>query len=407
MTRSGTVTRCRRPRWRAGVLTATLASGVVLLSGCQGIYSMSLPGGADLGDHPYTVHAQFQDVLDLVPQSSVKVNDVTVGKVDSISLNHSNWTADVTLTVNGDVSLPANSDADLRQSSLLGEKYVELVAPAQGGQGTLADGATIPLARTNRNTEVEEVFGALSMLLNGGGVQQIQTIAKELNSATDGNEPQIRALLGNLNTLMSGLNAHSSDITQALDGVNRLSATLAAQKDQIAGVLTDLGPGLQVLNSQRTQLVAMLQSLSKLSGVAVDTVNKSQTDLVADLKSLQPTLSQLAKSGNDLPNALQILLTFPFTDYATQGAKGDYENLFATINLNLTDVLNNLGRSRQNVLSGLVPGLSGLTGGTSGTPTNQPPPLPLPNQSSGSSGSSGGLTGGLGSILGSLLGGGS
>jgi phospholipid/cholesterol/gamma-HCH transport system substrate-binding protein len=400
------------PRWRAGVVAASLAGGLVLVAGCQGVYSMPLPGGADLGDHPYTVHAEFQDVLDLVPQSSVKVNDVTVGKVDSISLNKANWTADVTLTVNGGVSLPGNSDADLRQSSLLGEKYVELVAPATG-QGTLANGATIPLSRTNRNTEVEEVFGALSMLLNGGGVQQIQTIAKELNSATDGNEPQIRALLGNLDTLMAGLNAHSSDITQALDGVNRLSATLASQKDQIAGVLTNLGPGLQVLNSQRTQLVAMLQSLDKLSGVAVDTVNKSQADLVADLKALTPTLTQLSKSGSDLPNALQLLLTFPFTDYATQGAKGDYENLFATINLNLTDVLNNLGRSRQNPLSGLVPGLSGLTGGTSGTPSNQPPPLPLPEQpptGSGSgpgSGSSGGLSGGLGSILGSLLGGGS
>ncbi|HEY0804403.1 MAG TPA: MCE family protein [Pseudonocardiaceae bacterium] len=372
-----------------------------LLAGCQsfdGAYSLPLPGGADLGSHPYTVHAEFRDVLDLVPQSAVKVNDVAIGKVDSISLNKANWTADVTLSVNGDVKLPANADAQLRQSSLLGEKYIELVAPTSG-TGTLAGGATIPLSRTNRNTEVEEVFGALSMLLNGGGVQQIQTIARELNSATTGNEPAIRALLSNVDTLMAGLNAHSADITQALDGVNRLSATLASQTDQIAGVLTNLGPGLAVLNSQRDQLVAMLESLSKLSAVAVDTVNQSQANLVADLKALTPTLQQLTNAGSSLPNALQILLTFPFTDYATQGIRGDYENLFAKINLNLTDVLTNLGRSRQNPLSGLLPGASGLTGGTTGTPTNQPPPLPLPNQNSGSGG-------GLLGILGSLLGGG-
>ena len=378
---------------------AVLACGLV--AGCQsfdGAYSLPLPGGADLGSHPYTVHAEFQDVLDLVPQSAVKVNDVAVGKVDSISLNKANWTADVTLSVNGDVKLPADADAQLRQSSLLGEKYIELVPPTNG-TGTLAGGATIPLARTNRNTEVEEVFGALSMLLNGGGVQQIQTIARELNSATTGNEPAIRALLSNVDTLMAGLNAHSADITQALDGVQRLSATLASQTDQIAGVLTNLGPGLAVLNSQRDQLVAMLESLSKLSAVAVDTVNQSQANLVADLKALTPTLQQLTNAGSSLPNALQILLTFPFTDYATQGIRGDYENLFAKINLNLTDVLTNLGRSRQNPLAGLLPGTSGLTGGTTGTPTNQPPPLPLPNQNSGSGGS-------LLGILGSLLGGG-
>jgi phospholipid/cholesterol/gamma-HCH transport system substrate-binding protein len=384
-------------------VVAALA-GVGLVAGCQGFqgaYSLPLPGGADLGSHPYTVHAEFADVLDLVPQSTVKVNDVAVGKVDSISLNKSNWTADVTLSVNGDVKLPANADADLRQSSLLGEKYISLVAP-ENGTGSLVDGATIPLARTNRNTEVEEVFGALSMLLNGGGVQQIQTIAKELNSATTGNEPAIRDLLSNVDTLMSGLNAHSAQITQALDGVNRLSATLSSQTDQIAGVLTNLGPGLDVLNSQRDQLVAMLQSLSQLSGIAVDTINKSQADLIGDLKALTPTLQQLSNAGANLPNALQILLTFPFTDYATNGIRGDYANLFATINLNLTDVLTNLGRSRQNPLSGLLPGLSGITGGTSGTPTNQPPPLPLPNQPGGSGT---GSCGGLGGILGTLLGG--
>lgn len=388
--------------WRRGALAVALTGGLVALTGCQsfnGLYSMPLPGGASLGSHPYTVHAEFADVLDLVPQSSVKVNGVIVGKVDAISLNKSNWTADVTLTVNGDVRLPANSDANLRQSSLLGEKYVELLAPAVGqAQGALTTGATIPLARTNRNTTVEEVFGALSMLLNGGGVQQIQTIAKELNSATTGNEPAIRALLGNLNTLMSGLNAHSADITNALDGVNRLSATLASQTDQIAGVLTNLGPGLDVLNQQRDELVTMLQSLNKLSGVAVDTVNKSQANLISDLKSLAPTLQQLSKAGSDLPNALQLMLTYPFTDYAAQGIRGDYENLFATINLNLQDVLNNLGRSRQNILGNLVPALQGVTGGTTGgsSPTTQPPPVPVPPTNSG----------GLGSILGSLLGGG-
>jgi phospholipid/cholesterol/gamma-HCH transport system substrate-binding protein len=393
---------------RKAVTAVALAGGLALVAGCQfdGAYSLPLPGGADLGPHPYTVKAQFQDVLDLVPQSAVKVNDVPVGKVDSITLNKSNWTAEVTMSVNGNVHLPANADADLRQSSLLGEKYIELVAPSSGAQGTLADHAVIPLARTNRNTEVEEVFGALSMLLNGGGVQQIQTIAKELNSATSGNEPAIRELLSNLNSLMSGLNAHSADITRALDGVNRLSATLATQRDQIAGVLSNLGPGLDELNSQRDQLVAMLESLNKLSGIAVDTVNKSQDDLIADLKALKPTLQQLSNAGSALPDSLQLLLTFPFTDYATNGIRGDYANLYATLDLNLGDILSNLGSSRQNPLSDLIPGLSGLTGGSSGA--NQPPPLPLPSPSGGGAGSDDtGTQTGLGSILGTLLGGGS
>ena len=388
-------------RRRVPALAVLAVTAATVLGGCSGgefggVYDLPLPGGADLGDHPYEVHVEFKDVLDLVPQAGVKVNDVAVGKVAQIGLGPDGWTADVTVEVNGDVKLPANASAELRQSSLLGEKYVELVAP-NNPTGRLAGGATIPLDRTNRNPEVEEVFGALSLLLNGGGIGQIQDISKELNSALSGNEPQIRQLLTNLNTLVSNLDSHRNDITSALDGLNRLSGTLNTQKDELAGAIDNLGPGLAVLTQQRDQLVTMLNSLSTLSGVAVDTVNKSQADLIADLKDLQPTLTQLAATGQNLPKSLQLLLTFPFPDSTVNGIKGDYTNLYADLDLNLGDVVSNLGRSRQSILPSL-PALPGLTGGTSGAGNGVP--LPLPTGSGGTS------TGGLGGLLGGLLGGG-
>src|SRR6185312_13999121 len=139
---------------------AALCVGVLLLAGCgfRGAYSFSLPGGADLGDHPYTVQVAFLDVLDLVPQSGVKVADVPVGRVDTIELQD-DWTALVTLTVNGDVDLPANAVAKIQQSSLLGEKFIELAAPGnEKPEGRLRDHPQIPLSRTNRNVEVEELL---------------------------------------------------------------------------------------------------------------------------------------------------------------------------------------------------------------------------------------------------------
>jgi len=311
-----------------------LAAGTVLgTGGCSGYNAMAdvpLPGGAALGSHPYTVKADFSDVLSLVPQASVEVNDVPVGRVTRISLASDSWTAVVTMEVNGDVRLPADAYASLEQSSLLGEKYVELSGPPtnQPATGSLAGGAIIPLARTNRSPEVEEVFGALSLLLNGGGVQQLKTISTELNQALAGNQPEVRDLLGQLNTVVSDLNAHRSDITAALDGLNQLSSTLAARNQQIDTVLSDLSPGLSVLSDQRQQLVTMLQSLTTLSGVAVSTVNASQADLVADLKGLAPTLQRLADAGQDLPNSLQVLVTYPFTDQVLNGVKGDYLNTY-------------------------------------------------------------------------------
>ncbi|MCR3746458.1 MCE family protein [Lentzea californiensis] len=375
-------------------------TALLLVSGCgsggfDGVYNMPLPGGADVGDHPYRVKAQFKDVLDLVPQAGVKVNDVPVGRVEKIDLGPDGWTAEVTLLVNGDVQLPANAFAKLRQSALLGEKFVELGKPpkndrTQAAEGRLADNAVIPLDRTNRNPEVEEVFGALSMLLNGGGVAQLQNITKELNAAMEGNEKEIRSLLGNLNTFVGELDKHKSEIVRALDSMNRLAGTLAQQRDKIAIALTDLEPGLKVLAEQRTQLVTLLQSLDKLSDVATDTINRSRDDIVADLKALQPTLTKLVESGQNLPKSLELLLTYPFPDEAVDGIKGDYTNAFIDLDLNLGTVLDNLGRSRQSPIDSLIP--------SQGTPLPMPN-IPLPNLGQGTGS-------GLGDLLGGLLGGG-
>jgi len=310
------------------------------LSSCsgefKGVYDLPLPGGADLGDHPYRVTVRFADVLDLVPQAAVKVDDVPVGRVETIRLGADGWTAETVLEVNGDVVLPANALARLRQSSLLGEKFVELAPATVSSTETpskdrLADGAVITQDRTNRNPEFEEIFGALSLLLNGGGIGQLQTIDRELSKVMTGNEDQIRSFLSGVDQLATNLDAHRADITTALDGLNRLAATLANRREQVSGALTDLTPGLKTLTDQRAQLVTMLQSLDDLSGVAVDTINRSKADLVADLDALAPILRRLADAGQDLPQALEILPTFPFTDPVLDGIKGDYLNVYASI----------------------------------------------------------------------------
>jgi phospholipid/cholesterol/gamma-HCH transport system substrate-binding protein len=315
----------------AAAVTAVSVAGCSS-GGFNGIYSIPLPGGASLGSHPFQVTAQFANVGDLVPQSAVKVNDVTVGRVTRIYLPANSWTARVAMIINGSVTLPANAIAQIQQSSLLGEQYVGLSAPpGLPPQGRLSNGDVIPLPRTTSNATVEEVFGALSLLLNGGGLAQLHTVTTELNAALAGNEPQIRSVLGQITVLFNNLNAHRRDIIKALDGLNALSATLAVRNRQIGHVLDHITPGLAVLAEQRSQLVTMLNSLHRLSDIAVSTINASQANFAANLRSLEPILRNLADAGRNLPLALQVLLTYPFTDQVLKDIKGDYINSYLSL----------------------------------------------------------------------------
>jgi phospholipid/cholesterol/gamma-HCH transport system substrate-binding protein len=331
---------------RAGALGAA----ALMLTGCgfRGAYSFSLPGGADVGDDPYTVQVEFLDVLDLVPQSAVRVADVPVGRVEEIELAD-DWTALVTITVNGDVDLPANAVAAIQQSSLLGEKYVELAPP--GGrepEGQLDDGALIPLERTNRNVEVEELLGAMSLVLNGGGLAQLQTINRELGEALEGRESAIRDTLSQLDTFIGGLDQQKAEISRALDSANALAETLASRTATIENALDTIGPGLDVINEQRGLLVSMLESLARLGDVGTRIIEQSAENTVADLQLLQPILSQLAAAGPDLAGALPLLLTYPFPDSsltalnyrdAQTGGYGLFTNMTATLDLDLTTLL--------------------------------------------------------------------
>lgn len=326
---------------RAKTAVAAVAAASLALTGCgfKGLYSTSLPGGADVGNHPFTVTAYFDNALDLVPQSSVKVNDVAVGKVTAISLK--GWVAKVTVQVNNSVKLPENATAQIAQTSLLGEKYVSLDAPtAQPSSTLLHTGSVIKLNHTRSAAEVEEVLGALSLLLNEGGLRQIKVIGDELAVALKGREPAVRDLLVQLNTFVGTLDNQKTDITDALVSIDKLAVTLNRQKQVLVQALDTFPQALKVLSEERGKLVTLLTSLDKLGTVATDVINSTQQQLISGLKSLSPVLTQLQASGSDFPQSLRILGTFPFPLGTTRElVRGDYANLDAYLNLDLSDTL--------------------------------------------------------------------
>jgi phospholipid/cholesterol/gamma-HCH transport system substrate-binding protein len=355
-----------RSRPRAALAAVVLGS--LALGGCSA-YDLPLPGGAGTGDDSYTVTAEFADVLDLVPQSSVKVNQVTVGSVEDIQVT--GWTATVRLRLPRAVVLPDNATAELKQTSLLGEKYVALAAPTDAKpQGRLGEGDRIPLARTSRNPEVEEVLGAMSLLLNGGGVAQLKTIEAELNNALRGRTGEVKDLVGQLNTFVGGLDAQKGEIVRAIDSIDRLSGTLAKNQDKIAKALDELPKGLKILADQRRQLTAMLTALRDLGEVGTRVIRGSRADLEANLRAVSPILRQLNKAGDDLPKSYQLLLTYPFPNNAQNTIKGDYTNLWATLDTNLDTLAGNLG-------VGKLPNLPSLPGVP--LPSVPVPSVPVPS----------------------------
>ncbi|WP_127784445.1 MCE family protein [Rhodococcus sp. X156] len=386
-----------RSRRAAGIGAAVLVSSVVL-GGCEfkGLNSLPLPGTEGSGGGAWTVQVEMPNVTTIDQNSPVRVDDVIVGKVSGIELV--GWHAKVTLSLNEDVQLPANATAMIGQTSLLGSNHVELNPPvSEAPVGQLQPGATIPLSQAGAYPTTEQTLSSLSVVLNGGGLSQIQEIASELNNALKGREDSVRSLFTQLNTLLTGLDTQKQDIIRAMEGLNRLAGQVAQQNQVLGGALDSIPPALAVLNQQRADLTTTLASLGNLGYAATRVVTSSKDDLIANLQYLSPSLAALADAGKDLPESLSVLGTFPFPMNSFKNAfHGDYANLGITIDLTLarTDSALLKGTPFYGVLTQLQNVLQQNAGqGTTAAdplqaplntpPQQQPPSQALPGQPAG------------------------
>ena len=154
------------------------------ISGCgwRGANSLPLPGTAGHGPGYYEVQVQMADVTNIQRNSRVRVGDVTVGNVVDVQLQ--GWHALVTLRLDGDVDLPANATAKVGQTSLLGSLHIELSPPTDvAPQGKLHNGSLIPLSSASSYPTTERTLAAVSLLLNGGGLGQLQDITAAFSTA--------------------------------------------------------------------------------------------------------------------------------------------------------------------------------------------------------------------------------
>jgi phospholipid/cholesterol/gamma-HCH transport system substrate-binding protein len=308
------------------------------LSGCawRGLNSLRLPGTQGGGPDSFMAQAQMPDVSNLQPNSPVNVNDVTVGTVTKIE--RQGWHALVTMRLNGDVDLPANSTVTLAQTSLLATLHLELAAPvAAPAEGKLTANSVIPLASAGAYPDTEQTLAMLSMLLNGGGIGDIQDISTAFSTAFTGREQDLRSLLIQLDKFVAYLNDQKDDIIAATDSLNNLVGKFAAQQPVVDKAVRTIPQALKVLSDNRDNLTEALDQFGKLSALAADSVNKTKSSVAKEVKDVGPVLESLANAGPALTKSLDLLLTFPWIK-STLGnwVRGDYANLTAVFDLTLS-----------------------------------------------------------------------
>jgi phospholipid/cholesterol/gamma-HCH transport system substrate-binding protein len=322
------------------VLTALVTVATLCLTGCdnyRGINSLALPGDVGTGHDSYQVTVELPDAANLVPNTPVMINDITIGTVTKVALT--GWTPTVTLSLVEGAHLPANAVARLGQTSILGSKHIELAAPREETPtGTLQAGAVIPLTRVHDFPQTEDLLSATSLLLNGGGLQSFQTITHELNTALAGREGTARDFLTQVNNLADGLDGQKADIITALRGLDRLGGTLGPRMDTIDAALNTLPEGLKTLHDDEPALRDALDRLGRANQSLRPFTHGGTDNLRGVFHEIEPVArrSADAEPGN-IMQAVKLLATIDFPiDWLPHFVRAD-SALFNVATVDLTN----------------------------------------------------------------------
>jgi len=342
------------------VVSGFLTLGVVTACGPT-MADMPLPGNGVSGE-TIELKVRFDEALNLAQGAQVKVNGVYSGKVSSVTTE--DFKALVTLRVRTSAQVRADASARLRYTTPLGELFVDVANPDQGR--VLRAGETLDPKRSTTAPTVEDALSSASLLVNGGGLNQLQTVTDQLNAALGGREDTVRELLNRANVFLSEANATTADIDRALRALAAVSTIANENRDTVRAALRDLRPAAAVLRENTPAFTELLAKVAAFSATANEVVGKTRADLLQMTREVSPVLQEFLDSRAVLGPSLRALVSA--SNILDQVVPGDYVNLKLRIEF------------------------GGLN-----------PPNPLGPGGGGSTGSSGDGTGGL---LGGLLGGG-
>jgi phospholipid/cholesterol/gamma-HCH transport system substrate-binding protein len=313
-------------RRRLAVTVAALAATAPLVAGC-GFSLNQLPSTGGVSGSTYRLTAHFADVGDLTVGAKVKLQGVVIGQVEAITTK--NYDAAVAIDVSRKFALPAASNFEIRFTTPLGEDYISVTAPKETGGPTLGNGDTVSARHTAEAPTIEDTFAALSLLLNGGGLDKLQVIVRELSTGLHGHVGAARDTLLQLRKVVGDLDAHKGDIDHLLAGMQQLSAQLDQRSGLISTALEQFPQTIDLLAQDTGQIRTLLGKVGELGDTVKGLLDRGQQSLLDDLDGLRPTLDALAASRNSLIPTFNSLVKFG--DLFDRATPGDYLNLFITV----------------------------------------------------------------------------
>lgn len=252
-----------------------------------------------------TYHAQFEEIGGLKDTSEVRIAGVSVGKVRKIELQDNGVL--VTFKLDKGTELGSQTTADIRVRTLLGAEFLAL--DPQGG-GRMKKGDTIPLSRTDSPYDVVQAFSELSETTSQIDTDQLAGALQAVADIAAKTPEEFKGAIEGVSKLSQTLASRDGEINDLLVNLKKVTSTINARDDELVALFKDSDVLFKAITQRRDaihDLLVATQSIStELRGLTADV----RADLKPALTQLDVVTDMLVDNREDLDEALNRFPSF-------------------------------------------------------------------------------------------------
>ena len=287
-------------RDRNPVVIGAISLGVILTLVLLAFNTASLPliGGGTV------YRAQFTEAAGLKPDDPVRVAGVKVGQVESLQLEDGAVTVEFRVR---DAFVGDRSEAAIKIETVLGAKYVALVPR---GETALDPDDRIPVERTAAPYDVVEAFSQLSSTVGDIDTEQLATSFEVLAETLSDTPDEVRTSLDGLARLSETIASRDAQLQQLLSATRDVTQVLADRNGEFTRLIVDSNTLLTEVQERRELIDSILTSTQTLSQQLAGLVQDNREALTPALAQLSTVTDILARNRQQLGATVQELAPF-------------------------------------------------------------------------------------------------